>query len=120
METCVAKKAVVVGSLAGLAVVDCAWALTSGRGSPLLGAVGFAVVAVLVALRNEFRAGLVIGIAGFAIHLFELVFHGLRGLGIVEGALFAVNLCLSAVIAAASWRLLRTRRRTTDPVHRKA
>lgn len=37
-----AKNAAVVGSLVGLAVVDCTWAFTSGRGSPFVGAVGFA------------------------------------------------------------------------------
>jgi hypothetical protein len=96
-------KTAVVGSLGALALLDVGWALTSGRASPLVAAVGFAVVALLVGIRNEFRAGFVVGIVGVAIHAFELVFHGLRGLGVVEGVLFAANLCFSAIVAVCSW-----------------
>ena len=102
-----AKKAAVVGSLAALALIDVMWALASGRVSPLIAAVSFAVVAALVGIRNEFRAGLIVGIVGVAIHAFELVFHGLRGLGVLEGVLFVANLCLSAVAAVCSWSLLQ-------------
>jgi len=102
-----AKKATVVTSLAGLALVDVVWALDSGRAGPLIGGVAFAVVAALVGIRSEFRAGLVVGIAGVAIHLFELVFHGLRGLGVLEASLFAANLCLSVVVTVCSWGALR-------------
>ena len=74
------KKHVVVGSLAALAVVDVAWALSSGRTGPLVAAVGFAIVAVLVGQRNEYRASLAVGIVGVGIHAFELVLQGVRGL----------------------------------------
>jgi hypothetical protein len=102
------RKAAVVISLAALALVDALWALDSGRASPLIGSVAFAVVAILVGIRSEFRAGLIVGIAGVAIHLLELVFHGLRGLGVLEASLFAANLCLSVVVAVYSWSALRS------------
>jgi hypothetical protein len=104
-----AKKASAVGSLAALALVDVVWALASGRAGPLIAAVAFAVVAILVGVRNEFRAGLIVGVAGVAIHASELVFHGLRGLAVLEGVLFGANLCLPAVAAVCSWSLLRER-----------
>jgi hypothetical protein len=100
-------KPTIIGALAGLAVADCVWAITSGRPSPLIAAAGFSAVAVVVGLHNEYRAGVAVGIAGAAIHAFELFFHGVRGLGRAEGVLFGANLCLSVVVAALSWRLLR-------------
>jgi hypothetical protein len=101
------RKAAVVIPLAALALVDVLWALGSGRASPLIGGIAFAVVALLVGIRSEFRAGLIAGIVGVAIHVFELVFHGLRGLGVLEASLFAANLCLSVVVAVCSWSALR-------------
>ncbi len=103
------KKHVVVGSLAALAVVDVAWALSSGRTGPLVAAVGFAIVAVLVGQRNEYRASLAVGIVGVGIHAFELVLQGVRGLDPLEGTLFAANTLLSLVVALYSWALVRFR-----------
>ena len=102
-----AKKALAVGSLAALALVDGTWALASGRASPLIAAVAFGVVAALVGIKNEFRAGLIVGIVGVAIHAFELIFHGLRGLSVLEEVLFAANVCLPIVVAVCSWSLLQ-------------
>jgi hypothetical protein len=101
------SKRIVVGSLAALALVDVAWALSSGRASPLIAAVGFAAVAALVGARDEYRASLIVGGAGVGIHAFELVFHGARGLSVFEGALFATNLVLSLAVALASRALIR-------------
>jgi hypothetical protein len=103
------RKRIVVGSLGALALVDVVWALSSGRASPLWAAVGFGAVAVLVGLRNEYRASLIVGIAGVGIHVFELVFHGVRGLGPLEGTLFAANLLLSLLVASYSAILMRSR-----------
>ena len=101
------KKTVVVTALAGLALVDVVWAIGSGRVSPLVASAAFAVVAVLVGARNEFRAGFIVGVAGVVVHVFELIFHGLLGVAAVEAVLFSANLCLSLVAAVFSWLLLR-------------
>jgi hypothetical protein len=101
------KKTVVVTALTGLALVDVLWAIESGRVSPLVASAAFAVVAVLVGARNEFRAGFIVGIAGVVVHVFELIFHGLLGVAAVEAVLFIANLCLSLVAAACSWSIMR-------------
>jgi hypothetical protein len=98
---------VLVTALTGLAAVDVLWAIESGRVSPLFAAAAFAVVALLVGTRNEFRAGLIVGVAGVLVHTFELIFHGLLGVAAVEAVLFTVNLCLSLVAAVLSWTLMR-------------
>jgi hypothetical protein len=107
------RKHATTGALMGAAVIDGLWALDSGKPSPLFAAAAFAVVALLVGLRQEYRAGLVVGIAGIAAHAFELVFHGVRGLHVVEGVLFAANLVLSLIVALCSWSLMRDRARSS-------
>jgi len=101
------KKTILLMSLIGLASIDVLWAIESGRASPLVASAAFAVVAVLVASRNEFRAGFIVGIAGVAVHVFELIFHGRHGMAAMEALLFTANLCLSFVVAASSWSLMR-------------
>lgn len=103
------KKTVVVTALCGLALVDVLWAVESGRVSPLVASAAFAIVAVLVGTRDEFRAGLIVGVAGVVVHTFELIFHGLLGVAAIEAVLFTANLCLSLVAAILSWILLRGR-----------
>ena len=107
MRRGMSKKALLVSSLSGLALVDVVWAIESGRLSPLVASAAFAVVAVLVGTRNEFRAGFVVGGAGVLVHVFELIFHGLLGVAAVEAVLFTVNLCLSLVATVLSWTLWR-------------
>jgi hypothetical protein len=112
------KKALVVTSLLGLTLVDVLWALVSGRFSPLAAAAAFGVVAGLVGMRDDFRAGLIVGVAGVAVHIFELIFHGRLGVSIQEASLFAANLCLSVIVVWCSWDLLR-RRATPEATKRR-
>ena len=93
-----------------LAVGNGVWALTSGRAAPWLAVVAYGVVAFLLGRRDDYRAGLIIGIVGFAVHIVELVFQGMAGLGAVERAWLVANIVLPLALVWLSWVLIRRSR----------
>jgi hypothetical protein len=94
-----------------LAVTGAAWTLATGRAGPLWAALAYGVVGFLVLRREEYRAGLVVGLAGFILHLVKLLGGAMSELGGSERLLFLGHLALPIVVAGLSWRAIRVRGR---------
>lgn len=79
--------------------------------------VAYAVVALVVLRSRDYRAGLIIGIAGFTIHVVELATHGTAGLGTLGRAWLIVNIVLPLVLVWLSWVLMRRARHPGITTH---
>ena len=100
----------VVAILVVLAAGNGAWSLISGRTAPLMAAVAYAVVALVILRSRDYRAGMIVGIAGFAIHVLEVAIHGTVSLGTLERVWLFANIVLPLVLVHMSWLLLRRSR----------
>jgi len=100
----------VVAIPAVLAVGNGAWSLMSGRTAPLMAMAAYAVVALVILRSRDYRAGVIVGIAGFAIHVLEAAIHGTASLGTLERVWLFANIVLPLVLVYLSWLLLRRSR----------
>ena len=103
-------KGVLIAVLLMLSACNGVWLLTSGHAVPLIAVIAYAVVAFLVLRRNDFRAGFIIGIVGFAVHLLEVVIQGTVRLASLELVWLFANIALPLVIAGMSWILIQRSR----------
>ena len=72
--------------------------------------VAYAVVALIVLRNNDYRAALIIGIVGFAIHAVELLIQGTANLGPLEIAWVVANTVLPLALVWLNWILIRRTR----------
>ncbi len=98
------------GLLLVLAATGAVWTLTAGRVGPLWAVLAYGVVGFLVLRREEFRAGMIVGVAGLILHLVGVINGAMSELGGSERILFLVHLVLPATVSLLSWRAIRRRR----------
>jgi len=99
-------------ALAVLVVLGVLWWLLVGRVAPTLAAAAYLVVLLLVIRRREYRAAMLVGLAGFVLHLAEAVTGALGRLDGAERVLFAANLVLPLVVGVLA--LLESRDPSDD------
>ena len=105
------KRAVVVIMLI-LAGGNGVWASVTHRTAPWPATDAYAVVAFTVLRRKDYRAGLIVGILGFAIHTVELAGKGKADLGPIESAWLVANTILPLVLVFMSYTIVRRARRS--------
>ena len=94
MKITASTQKIVVGISLALTAVNALWVVFSPFSGPLLALIFYAVLTFLCWRKNDFRAGVIIGILGLAIHTFEWVFKGIEGLNVFETVFFFANLLL--------------------------
>jgi hypothetical protein len=67
----------------------------------------YGVVAYLCWHRNHFKAGIIAGIIGLGIHIYEIVSMGLEGLRVFECGFLIANLILPIPLIYFSYRASR-------------
>ncbi|GEM_PF-7070321 len=100
------KRAVII-ILAVLAVGNGVWPLISDRSAPFIAAIAYAVAVFLVLRRGDYSAGLIVGIAGFSIHVLEWAARGIMDLGPIERVWFFANILLPLALVWLNWTLIR-------------
>lgn len=100
------KRAVVV-ILVILAAGNGAWPLISPRQAPFIAAIAYTAVLLLVLRQNDHRAGLIAGIAGFAVHALEWAARGTLSLGSIERVWLFANIVLPLALVWLNRRLIR-------------
>jgi len=100
------KRAVII-ILAVLAVGNGVWPLISDRSAPFIAAIAYATVVFLVHRHSDYRAGLIVGIAGFAIHVLEWAARGITNLGSIERVWFFANILLPLTLVWLNRTLIR-------------
>lgn len=110
-----ARRNWIVVLLAVLVALGVLWWLVVGRLAPTLAAAAYLVVLLLVLRGREYRAAMLIGIAGFILHLAEAVTGMLGRLGGLERVLFGANLGLPLVVSVLAWSESRRDRADGTP-----
>lgn len=81
-----------IGVLIVLVIVNAILLMKVEYSGPSIALICYAFVTFLCWRQNDFRAGIAVGIFGFVIHLYELIFQGTKELGTFDLILFFINL----------------------------
>ena len=87
-------------SLAGTNVI---WLITSRHGGALIALLFYSAVAFLCLRNRHFQSGVIAGIFGFGIHIFELLVQGTSKLIGIEQVFFYLNLVLPIPLTFTSY-----------------
>ena len=98
-----------VALLVVLIGANVAWVVTAGGSGPLLGAVAYGVIVVLVLQWGDYRAAFAVGVLGFALHLGRLLLGGAPA-DRFDLVLLIVNTVLPVGVLLLALRAWRTRR----------
>jgi len=87
-------------SLVGTNVI---WLITSSHGGALVALIFYSAVAFLCLRNQHFQSGVIAGIFGFGIHIFELLVQGTSKLIGIEQVFFYLNLFLPMPLTLTSY-----------------
>jgi len=93
-----------IGILVVLVIANAVWLATSEYSSPLIALIFYALIAFLCWRRSHFQAGLIGGIVGLGVHIYELLSQGIIELGGLELGLFFINLTFPIPLIYFSYR----------------
>ena len=79
------------------------WLIISGHGGALIALVFYLVVSFLCLRNRHFRAGVIAGIFGFVIHIYELFVQGTTELMGIDQVFFYANLVLPIPLIFTSY-----------------
>ena len=94
---------ITIALLLSLAGANALWLITSWHGGALIAIVFYSIVAFLCLRNRHFRAGVIAGILGFGIHLFELFVQGTTELIGIDRVFFYANLILPLPLIITSY-----------------
>jgi hypothetical protein len=98
------SKRITIGILVLLGITNAVWVATSERKGPLIALVFYTFITLLCWRRSHFRAGIIGGIFGFGIHVYELISLGIGELDGVEPGFFFANLLLPILLTYFSYK----------------
>ena len=75
-----------------LVIINTAWVTICKSSGPFIALIPYAFITFLFLKKKDFIAGIIIGIVGFVIHFYELIFQGITELRGFEIAFFFINL----------------------------
>jgi hypothetical protein len=75
-----------------LVIINAVWIIICKSLGPVIALISYAFITFLFLRKNDFIAGIIIGILGFIIHFYELIFQGVTELRGLEIAFFYMNL----------------------------
>jgi len=94
---------ITIAFLLSLVGVNAVWLIIRGHGGALIALVFYSVVSFLCLRRRHFGAGVIAGIFGFGIHLYELFVKGTTELIGIYQVLFYANLILPIPLTFTSY-----------------
>ena len=93
-----------IGILVVLVIANAVWLATSEYSSPLIALIFYALIAFLCWRRSHFQAGIIGGIVGLGVHIYELLSQGIIELRGLELGLFFINLTFPIPLIYFSYR----------------
>ena len=101
------EKKLCFGILLALVVINSTWVIESLRSGPVIGLIMYGVVAYLCWHRNHFQAGIIAGIIGLGIHIYEIISIGMEGLKVFECGFLIANIILPILLIYFCYRANR-------------
>lgn len=87
-----------------LVIINAVWVTICKSLGPVIALIPYAFITFLFLLKNDFIAGIIIGIVGFIIHFYELIFQGIKELRGFEIAFFFINLIFPILLIYFSYK----------------
>jgi len=106
---------ITIAFLLSLVGVNAIWLIIRGHGGALIALVFYSVVSLLCLRSRHFRAGVIAGVFGFVIHIYELFVQGTTELMGIDQVLFYANLVLPIPLTFTSYFASRKE----PPLHEK-
>jgi hypothetical protein len=94
---------ITIALLLSLVGVSAVWLIIRGHGGALIALVFYSVVSFLCLRSRHFGAGVIAGIFGFGIHIYELFVKGTAELIGIDQVFFYVNLILPIPLTFTSY-----------------
>lgn len=98
---------IVIGILTALVLTNAAWVIIFKSYAPIIALIFYLLVIFLFWRKNDIFSGIIVGSIGFAIHLYELLFHGITDLHLLESVFFFVNLILPLPVIIICYKIYR-------------
>lgn len=92
-----------------LVATNALWVFVARYSGPLFALFFYSVITYLCWQQRHFRAGVIGGVGGFAIHAYELISRGMGELLGIESALFFINLIAPLALLYFSYRANKER-----------
>ena len=83
---------IVIGILTILVITNAGWVIIFKSNGPIIALIFYIFAVFLFWRKNDIFAGIIIGVMGFTIHMFELLFQGILDLEGLETIFFFINL----------------------------
>ena len=87
-----------------LIITNSVWLLISEFSGPLIALIFYTIIIYLCIYKKHFQAGIIGGIIGFSIHIFELLFQHNANLSGIEFIFFLINLIFPVALVYYSHR----------------
>jgi hypothetical protein len=94
---------ITIGFLLSLAAANAVWLIVSWHGGALIALLFYSVISFLCLRRQHFQAGVIAGIIGFGIHVYELFALGTSELAVIDQVFFYENLILPIPLIFTSY-----------------
>jgi hypothetical protein len=95
---------VVLGVLGTLVLINIVWFFISKHPGSFWGFFTYLFILFLCIRQNDFRAGVVVGILGFGLHIYELAVTDIESLPLFDSLFFCSNLILPILLIYSSYR----------------
>jgi len=108
------KYKIVFGILTALVFTNAAWVIIFKSYAPLIAIIFYLVVIFLLWRKNDIFSGIIIGSSAFLIHLYELIFHGIADLRVLELVFFFINFILPFPIVILCYNIYKKTKQTDN------
>ena len=98
---------VTIGILVVLAGINAVWGVTLEHSGPVIALLCYALVAFLCWRRGHFQAGIIGGVFGLGIHVYELIFQDIGRQRGIDLGFFCANIILPIPLAYFSYKAHR-------------
>ncbi len=85
-------------------IINATWVTICKSLGPVIALIAYIFITFLFLQKNDFIAGIIIGIIGFIIHFYELIFQGIKELRGFEIAFFLINLVFPILLIYFSYK----------------
>ena len=97
----------VIGILTILVIINAGWVIICKSNGPIIALIFYVFAIFLFWRKNDIFAGIIIGVMGFAIHMFELIFQGIIDLEGLETIFFFINLVFPILLIYFCYKIYK-------------
>ena len=107
-------KKITIGILISLIITNIIWLATSKYPGSFIGVLFYGVMTFIFWRKSHFQAGIIGGIMGLVVHIYELIFNNITKLGLLDSGFFFINLILPLPLIYFSYKTYKESKYRND------